>query len=208
MRTGSFGVPLLFLIGCVAPITSGTESDLSPDAGAAGDGSAALTTAPSEYDTEVLAVMMTYKGNTFTKINSTAYTSTLGAFEINVYAYGDVSGYQSIHPETDRATAMTIGVGTVIVREVLDASGNIDKLTAIAKAPAGYDATLGDWWFGETDATGIVMPDTSGSLQVGKVTACHGCHVPRANEDYLFGVPAAEMKGSGGGGGGGGGGHH
>ena len=82
---------------------------------------------------------------------------------------------------------MKVGVGTVIVREVLDSTGAVSELTAIAKAPSGFDDTLGDWWFGAIDATGTTM-------SAGRVDACHSCHVPREAEDYLFGVPAANQK--------------
>jgi hypothetical protein len=184
------------LAACVEPIdggasASGSGSPTANDPGAgSGSGSAAAADAPTAYDQEILQVVTGYKGSTFSKINSAPYGSTLGAFQINVYAYGDVTGYRAIHPET--TTTTTMGVGTVIVREVLDATGAVSKLTVIAKAPAGYDSTLGDWWFAQTDATGNAMV-TNGTMQVGKLADCHSCHIPRASEDFLFGVPAANM---------------
>jgi hypothetical protein len=52
--------------------------------------------------------------------------------------------------------------------------------------------TLGDWWFGVTDPAGVPITDATG-LQVGKLTACHGCHIPRATDDFLFGVPKVDQ---------------
>ena len=57
------------------------------------------------------------------------------------------------HAETT-GSGVTVSPGTVIVRSVLDASGNVSKLTLMAKGPPGYDPSIGDWWFGETDPTG------------------------------------------------------
>jgi hypothetical protein len=53
----------------------------------------------------------------------------------------------------------------------------------------GYDPTLGDWWFAVTDANGKPLVD-QGVVQVDRLQACHQCHLERAHDDYLFGVPA------------------
>ena len=106
----------------------------------------------------------------------------LGAFDVNVYVRGDTKAYRAIHPEA--ASSASIAVGTVIVREVFDAQGQLAKLTRMAKGPSGYDPTLGDWWFGEA------TPDGN-PVRLGRLTDCHGCHEPRAAEDFLFGVPKA-----------------
>ncbi len=178
------------LTGCLEPLDGPVPADPGAGSGSATDSGSDAT--PSAYDQEILRLVTSYKSAPFSRVNSMSYTSDLGAFQINVYAYGDVTTYKSIHPES--TTTATIGVGTVIVREVLDSSGAITALTAIAKAPAGYDSSLGDWWFGKTDATGTPMLE-AGSMQVGRLVACHGCHVPREAEDYLFGVPAMMMHG-------------
>ena len=78
----------------------------------------------------------------------------------------------------------------MIVREVLDGSGALAKLTMMAKGPVGYDPTLGDWWFAETDALCNPLMDGSSEL-VGKIEACHECHADRAGDDFLFGVTEA-----------------
>ncbi len=119
-------------------------------------------------------------------------TSTVGAFDINLYVHGDVGDYARIHPESSASSA-AIAVGTVIVREVLDARGAIAKLTVMAKGPAGYDPSLGDWWFAEADPSGVPLVE-NGAPRVGRLDDCHGCHVPRASEDYLFGVPKADEE--------------
>ena len=127
----------------------------------------------------------------FKRINTQPYPSTLGAFNIDVYASQDARDYAKIHPETT-GSHVTVPIGTLIVRQVLDANGQVTKVTLMGKATAGYDPTLGDWWFGVTDPSGNPLSDDTG-LQVGRLTQCHGCHVPRAEDDYLFGVPAADQ---------------
>jgi len=130
----------------------------------------------------------------FSRVNSAPYQSALGAFDINLFVHGDSRIYRAIHPEdTTSTTPVDISVGTVIVREVLDSSGAISKLTMMAKGPAGYDPTLGDWWFATTDPAGTPITDATG-LQVGRLSACHGCHVPRETSDFLFGVPRVDEK--------------
>lgn len=127
----------------------------------------------------------------FTKINAMSYGSTIGAFNIDLYINQDAPEFKQIHPET-AGSKVVLPVGTLIVRNVLDATGKVAKVTLMGKGPAGYDPTLGDWWFGVTDPTGSPLSDTTG-LQVGRLSGCHGCHIPRASDDFLFGVPAADQ---------------
>jgi len=141
-------------------------------------------------DTAMLETAMTYR-TAYTKLDRAGYTSSVGTFEIHVYASGDVATYKQIHPDVTGSHA--VAVGTVIVREVLDARGATSALTVMAKREAGYDPTLGDWWFAKTDTNGTVMTADDGTPQVGRVVACHSCHIPRASDDFLFGVPASAM---------------
>jgi hypothetical protein len=128
----------------------------------------------------------------FTRINRAPYASTLGAFNINLYVNQDAREFRTIHPES-AGTQVHMPVGTLIVRQVLDANGDVAKVTLMAKGPPGYDPSIGDWWFGVTDASGVPLSDASG-VQVGRLTACHGCHIPRATDDYLFGVPKIDQS--------------
>ena len=127
----------------------------------------------------------------FKRINAQPYPSTIGAFNIDVFASQDALDFAKIHPETT-GSHITMPVGTLIVRQVLDANGQVTKVTLMGKGPAGYDPSIGDWWFGVTDPSGKPLSDDTG-LQVGRLTQCHGCHIPRAQDDYLFGVPAADQ---------------
>lgn len=165
-------------------------------AGSDGSGNGDVISTPTDFDLEMLQIASTYETD-FSRVNSAPYQSSLGAFDINLFVHGDSRIYRAIHPEdtttTSSATPVDISVGTLIVREVLDGSGAVTKLTMMAKGPAGYDPTLGDWWFAETDPSGKPLSGDNG-LQVGRLMACHSCHVPRATSDYLFGVPRADEK--------------
>jgi hypothetical protein len=146
-------------------------------------GACVTEVAPGDtIDDTTLATADSYHG--FAQINAQPYTSSIGAFDINLYVNDATDAYARIHPETSGSNA-TMPVGTVIVREVLDGSGAVSKLTIMAKQPPGFDSTLGDWWFGEADPDGTPR-------QLGRLTECHGCHLPRAHDDFLFGVPAAD----------------
>jgi hypothetical protein len=116
------------------------------------------------------------------EINTSRYESELGPYEISVWTNSDGDEYRRIHPETT-GSHVVIPVGAIIVRAVFDARGAIEKLTLMAKGPPGYDPRIGDWWFGVTDARGS-------PVEVGHVEKCFGCHIPRAADDYLFGVPS------------------
>ncbi|MCX5741557.1 MAG: hypothetical protein NT062_03555 [Proteobacteria bacterium] len=130
----------------------------------------------------------------FERINARAYGSELGPFDINLFVDdpAHAGDYAKIHPETS-GSRVTIAVGTAIVREVLDLDHQVTKLTLMIKGPTGYDPRIGDWWFAVTDPAGMPLPDDRGVPQVGQLTACHGCHLPRASDDYLFGVPAVDV---------------
>jgi len=139
-------------------------------------------------DTAALHVATTW--DQLPQVNARPYVSAIGAFDIDVFVAGDVVDFRKIHPETT-GSGVTMTAGTVIVRSVLDASGKVSKLTLMAKGPPGYDPTIGDWWFGVTDPTGVPLVE-DGVTQVGRLTACHTCHLPRSTDDFLFGVPAGD----------------
>lgn len=190
MRTWWLVASTSLLSACLSSLDTAPSMD---PGGSDGSGGAAESSSPTDFDNAMLAIASSYRAD-FTRVNSTPYQSTLGTFDINVFVQGDSRIYRAIHPEdTTTTAAVDLSVGTLIVREVLDANGAVTKLTMMAKGPAGYDPTLGDWWFAATDPTGKPLPGDAGP-QVGRLTACHSCHVPRATSDFLFGVPRIDEK--------------
>ncbi|WP_394841077.1 cytochrome P460 family protein [Pendulispora brunnea] len=126
----------------------------------------------------------------FTKVTSAPYPSAVTAgSKIEVYVTGPLDGpYSRISPDRSGSNAVMVP-RTIIVREVLDANGKLTKITVMAKGLDGYNPALGDWYFGEFDPRGNVLLDAKGKPRTGKLTDCYGCHLPRAKDAYLFGVP-------------------
>lgn len=142
----------------------------------------------SDPDAATLADVDGYRS--MQRIDTRPFTSAIASVDVNCYAGGDVAAYREIHPE-QHGSGVQVAVGTVIVRELLDGSGNVEKLTIMAKQAPGYDPSLGDWWFGVTDPHGLPLRDDSGHVMLGRLTDCHGCHADRAGDDFLFGVSAS-----------------
>ncbi len=136
-------------------------------------------------DNATLDRIAAYHG--MSRFNTQPYGSVVGSFEINCYVEGDLADYGKVDP-THPGANVTMARGTMIVREVLDGAGKVTKLTVMRKGPAGYDPSLGDWWFGVTDPSGVPLED-DGALLVGRIAQCHDCHRERASDDFLFGVP-------------------
>jgi hypothetical protein len=171
-----FAIPLL---GCVG--------DLEPKQGT---GSAPLDEA------EVLSMAATYRDATqFDRVSGGSYPSALGtASYIELYANRTAAAqYELVAPENTGSNAK-IPVGGIIVREVLDASGTAQRLTIMAKGPAGYNPTIGDWFWAVTDLQGVPIME-SGIPRSGQLADCYGCHIPRASDDFLFGVPMIDRSG-------------
>lgn len=185
---------ILGVLVVVSACYGGIDRDPAGDPGAGSDPDPVVDAMPGHQmdGLDLLEVERAASTTRMTKIDGAPYPSALGAFTIDVYINRDARDYRNIHPD-GAATHVTFDEGTLIVRKVLDATGAVTKITLMAKGPAGYAPTIGDWWFGVTDPSGAALPDGNGGFQVGKLTECYGCHVPHAANDYLFGVPAANQ---------------
>jgi mono/diheme cytochrome c family protein len=128
-------------------------------------------------------------------VSGTYASAVAASSSIELYASRDATAaYRAIAPEASGSRA-SVPEGGVIVREVLDASGTAQRLTVMAKGPAGYEPILGDWFFAVTDLAGVPAVE-NGQARAGRLVDCYGCHTPRAADDYLFGVPL-DQRGSG-----------
>ena len=94
--------------------------------------------------------------------------------------------YRAIDPELTESD-VEFEPGAVIVKEHLDAGGEPNSVTIMAKAEPGYDAEHADWWWARVDIDGTVR-------ETGQVGFCIGCHDPRAETEYLFGVPSDNRR--------------
>ena len=138
----------------------------------------------------------------FAAVSRQSYSSAIAPTNINVWVTAaDYAAYTRIAPDKSGSGA-SLQPGAIIVREVLDGSGAVAKVTLMAKGPAGYNPMVGDFWFGVTTPDGTPMV-SNGVTQMGKVQSCFGCHTPRASDGYLFGVPESDRVAGGTTGGGG-----
>lgn len=132
----------------------------------------------------------------FAAVSRQSYASAAAAARVNVWVTAaDWGDYTRIAPDKSGSGA-SLAPGAIVVREVLDGSGAVAKVTLMAKGPAGYNPTVGDFWFGVTTPDGTPMV-AGGVMQMGKVQSCFGCHVGRASDGYLFGVPESDRVGVG-----------
>jgi len=141
------------------------------------------------WDQQNLDTLVGHDG--FTRINARPFASALGAPGVDIDVDpASVAAYRRIDPDRTGSGAQ-LPRGAMIVRTVLDARGQVTRLTMMVKGPPGYDPTLGDWWFAVTDPDGV--PVSEGGLPlIGALAACHECHIDRASDDFLFGVRAAD----------------
>jgi hypothetical protein len=138
----------------------------------------------------VLAEAARYRDTTaFDHASSKSYPSALGTTSyIQLYANRTaMAEYPMIDPDKVGSNAV-IPVGGIIVREVLDTNGTAQRLTIMAKGPAGYNPAIGDWFWAVTDLQGTPIVE-DGVARAGRLADCYGCHLPRATDDFLFGVP-------------------
>lgn len=146
-------------------------------------------------DEALLSTAVHYRDTAaFLQINDVPYASALGGGAIiNLYISAPAFASFAIVEPDAVGTGITLPEGALIVREVLDEAGNVQKLTLMAKGPAGYNPELGDYWFAVTELDGTPVVEDGVTL-VGRLQGCYGCHDGRAGDDFLFGVPADNRK--------------
>ncbi len=133
-----------------------------------------------------------YRSSTaFRQASRAPYQSDLGA-KPKIMAYVTAPSfpwYEKIASDQS-GSRVYLTEGAVIVREVLDAKGQVEKLTLMVKGAPNSNPSVGDFWFGVTDPSGTPLV-VDGQRQMGQLSACYSCHQMRANDGYLFGVPIA-----------------
>jgi hypothetical protein len=145
----------------------------------------------SSEDAELVAQLSAgdYRGSGFVEVDKAAYVSGLHASDwVRVFVSVDAAdAYRAVDPDSMNHGA-PFPVGGAIVREVLDGSMKVQKLTVMQKRAPGYYPDSGDFLFGVTDVNGNPLIDDHGQTQWGALTACGPCHQTRAAAGYLFGV--------------------
>lgn len=78
--------------------------------------------------------------------------------------------------------------GTVILRVVRDGQGKVSKYTALAQRERGFNPPS-DLWFAVYDTEGKLTRDATGAPVEGAIASCTSCHLSRADDGYVFGMP-------------------
>ncbi|MCB9752929.1 MAG: hypothetical protein H6713_23485 [Myxococcales bacterium] len=180
----------MLLLACAGDDGGSSATDSSattePSEGSEGSEGSAGSDGGSLIDEDfVVAEALGYADN-FVKINAVAEGSQHGlADTVNYWVQPEHEvEYRSIDPAT-HTPELSFPVGTIMVKEHLDAMGEFAGLTVMAKAEPGYNPDQNDWWFANIGAD-------MGVNESGKIGYCFSCHDGNgtAPTDYLYGVPA------------------
>ncbi len=132
----------------------------------------------------------------FVKMTTAPYASLAASkARIDIWvSAADAATYATVDPSKTGSKA-TLPCGATIIREIIDETNTITKLTVMVKGAAGYNPDVGDYYWMVTDPSGVVLdyPDGGAPMQ-GRMPECHSCHLPRSGDDFLFGVPAASRS--------------
>jgi hypothetical protein len=127
----------------------------------------------------------------FRRVNRVPFTTELGGGNlIDVWVSAHAANEYARVLLDGAGSGVTLPVGTVIVREVLDENREIQTLTLMIKNQKGYYPEGGDYWYGVADPDGTIRTDDAGNLVMGKLDACGSCHATRPDDDFLFGIPS------------------
>ncbi len=141
-----------------------------------------------------LRAVRSFRVRGFERITASPFSSGVtGLIEVSV-ASEAAAAYRRIVPNGPPET-ISLPLGSLIIREVLDDQGNVVKLTVIGQGPAGYNPDVSDFWFAVTDPSGNVLT-VNDERQLGALVSCQGCHVAQRSNSYLFGVPLSARAGA------------
>lgn len=81
--------------------------------------------------------------------------------------------------------AAAMPAGAVIVKENYMPDGSLAAVTTMYKRP-GYNAEHNDWFFSKHLPDGSLDTAPNGMALEGRVPGCQGCHIAKADNDYLY----------------------
>ena len=81
--------------------------------------------------------------------------------------------------------AAEMPAGAIIVKENYMPDGMLAAVTTMFKTP-GYNAEHNDWFFTKHLASGELDQAPNGMALEGRLPGCQGCHIGKADNDYLF----------------------
>jgi Cytochrome P460 len=173
----------LAFFAALAPAACSSGTPAAPSGAASADASAPEGTLD---DARIEAAASTY-ATAFARVNRAPFATQQHAGNpmVNVYANDVAVGtYRAIAPSAPAPAGFAFRPGSMLVKEMLDASGRPEVLTVMYKKAPGYDVTHHDWWYGRLDPSGAPTQPS----YAGKVDFCVACHEGAAGSDYAWGV--------------------
>ncbi len=173
-----FGVRLLAASAAVLAVCSCS----SP-----GHESAATGPPGTLTDDQIESAASSYVAAGFAKVNRATFPTQqhAGNPPVNVYVNQTAdSTYRAIDPGAKPKDAFAFPVGSMLVKEMLGASGAPEVLTVMYKKAPGYDPANGDWWYGRLTPGGT----PTNAAFAGKVDFCIGCHTGTKQWDFAWGA--------------------
>jgi hypothetical protein len=158
--------------------------------------STALVTACGPGDSDLVVTLRDDVGASTTKMRAQLKNLRAGAFvSLNEQPIPSSIGSNKslrmwISPEAEQAyrSGSDLPAGGMVIREVLQPTGSVEKVTAMMRAPRGQNPEVGDYWFAVANEAGEVMPDAEGHPQIGALSQCASCHVAQKDSGFLYRV--------------------
>jgi len=150
----------------------------SNDTSEGGLDEAAITARLSDFETS----------GEFMLINAAPMESQHATERVNIWVSAEgVDTYLGVDPDDSSDTVDGFPMGTMIVKDMLDASGNRNGITVMVKGAEGGVPATADWWWGRYDAAGVLQ-------QGGGIGFCIDCHEDNGLErtDWVYGVRPAD----------------
>lgn len=195
-------LPSMALIGACAPVGDTVMADTNGGENGLVDADAGATSSSEPLDAQgvsseaifELVRTRTYRGAGFRALNSTPFSSTVSPTK-QIALWVSERGYAALSQiSSDNAgSGMTVPVGTVIVRDVLN-RGVLDAITVMVKLPEGTFPLGGDYWYAAADPDGKIRLDAETKTPLaGLLANCGTCHLRRSSDDYIFGAPQSYL---------------
>ena len=153
---------------------------------------------------EVKRRVESYRDGGFEKVTEPAFPSAVaGGKEIGVWVSEEgVSDYLSAtDSESGDPDVPALPEESIIVREIRNDAGDVEKLTVVAQRERSFHEEVGGLWFGVMSPDFEYKETSDGSAQAGSLASCASCHRNKRSTGYLYGVPndylAVDRVGSG-----------
>lgn len=170
------------LATCMA-CTASEDAQSDGDDPTESEGSAESTGSGDVIDADAVLARALRFADELERVTAMSQPSQHGlADTVHVWVEPDAAAsFRMLDPAADEGTDVAFPPGTLFVKEHLDADGVDVGLTIMFRGPEGYAPDSADWWWGRTNAAGVLQDE-------GQVGFCIGCHAGANAEAYVFGV--------------------